>query len=54
MVDIYRKSINKIKFKLFLERLRQLNYYNDIMLVLDNLSVHTSNETKERMNELGF
>ena len=24
------------------------------MLVMDNLSLHKSNETKERMNELGF
>ena len=30
MVDIYKKSINKVKFKQFLERLRQLNFYNDV------------------------
>ena len=25
LVDIYKKSINKMKFKMFLERLKQLN-----------------------------
>ena len=54
LVDIYRKSINKVKFKHFLESLRQLNYYNDITLMMDNLSFHKSGDTKERMDELGF
>ena len=54
LVDIYEKSINRMKFKLFLERLRQLNLFSDIMLVMDNLSVHKSLEIKERMTELGF
>ena len=54
LVDIYKDSINKMKFKLFLERLRQLNLFNDVLLILDNLSVHKSAETRERMDELGF
>ena len=48
------KSINKKKFKMFLEQLRQLNFYNDVMLVMDNLSLHKSGDIKERMNKLGF
>ena len=54
LVDIYEKSINRQKFKLFLERLRAHNFYNDVTLVMDNLSVHKSGEVRERMNELGF
>ena len=54
LVDIYEKAINKMKFKMFLERLRQLNFWNDITLVMDNVSFHKSGDIKERMNELGF
>ena len=54
LVDVYKKSINKRKFKHFLERLRQLNYADDIMLMMDNVSFHKSAEVKERMDELGF
>ena len=28
--------------------------YNDIMLMMDNVSFHKSGDIKERMNELGF
>ena len=54
LVDIHKKSINKMKFKQFLERLRQLNFWNDITLMMDNLSFHKSEDVKERMRELGF
>ena len=54
LVDVYEESINKLKFKLFLQNLRQRNPFNDVMLVMDNLSVHKSGEVKERMEELGF
>ena len=54
LVDIHKKSITKKKFKFFLERLRQLNYYNDILLVMDNLSLHRAADMKERMQELGL
>ena len=54
LVDIYENSINKVKFKLFLENLRQRNLIHDVHLVMDNLSVHKSLEVKERMDELGF
>ena len=54
LVDIYEKAINKKKFKFFLERLRQLNYWNDITLMMDNVSFHKSGDIKERMNEVVF
>ena len=54
LVDIYEKSINKVKFKHFLDRLRQLNFYDDMMLMMDNISFHKSQDTKNRMDELGF
>ena len=54
LVDIHKKSINKNKFKIFLDRLRQLNFFDDIMLMMDNLSFHKSGDIKERMDELGF
>ena len=54
MVDIHRKSITKRKFMGFLDRLRQLTFFEDVMLMMDNLSFHKSGGTKERMRELGF
>ena len=54
LVDIYKKSINKMKFKMFLERLKQLNQFSDCMLMMDNISFHKSWDSKERMDELGY
>ena len=54
LVDIHRKSITKRKFMGFLDRLRQLTFFEDVMLMMDNLSFHKSGGTKERMVELGF
>ena len=53
-VGVFSNSINKRKFKVFLEELRAKNPFDNIMLVMDNLSLHKSNEIKERMNELGY
>ena len=53
-LDIYRHSITKIKFKLFLEGLRRKYPFDDILLIMDNLNLHKSNEVKDRMDELGF
>ena len=47
-------SINKEKFKIFLDELRSKNFYDDLCLYMDNLSVHTSKEIKTRMDELGI
>ena len=53
-LDVYRHSITKIKFKLFLEGLRRKFPFDNILLVMDNLNLHKSNEVKDRMDELGF
>jgi len=53
-VEVYKKSINKIKFKIFLESLRSLYPFDDILLIMDNLSLHKSRDVKNRMDELGF
>ena len=48
------KSINVMKFKVFLEELRRLNPFDNIILMMDNLAVHRSHHTKELMEELGY
>ena len=53
-IEIYEKSITKIKFKMFLENLRSKFPFDDIILVMDNLSLYKSNHMKSRMDELGF
>ena len=47
-------SINKEKFKIFLDELRSTYFYDDLCIYMDNLSVHTSKEIKARMDELGI
>lgn len=53
-IEIYNNSINKQKFKAFLENLRAKFPFDDVILVMDNLSFHKSRDVKERMDELGF
>ena len=43
---VFPKSINREKFKIFLQTHRSKYPFDDCMLMLDNLGVHTSNETK--------
>ena len=50
----FDKSVNIVKFKVWLEELRARWFYDDICLVMDNLRVHHSNAVKDRMDELGF
>jgi hypothetical protein len=53
-IEVHNNSINKRKFKAFLDNLRSKYPFDDILLVMDNLSLHKSRETRERMDELGF
>ena len=53
-VEVFPKSINKTKFKVFLQNLRAKFPFDDVLLVMDNLSVHKSNAVKQLMDELGF
>ena len=50
----FKKSVNIVKFKVWLDELRARYYFDDICLVMDNLRVHRSNAVLERMDELGF
>ena len=54
MVSIHKKSINKKKFLMFLQDLRDKYPFDDIILHMDNISFHKSTDVKERMDELGF
>ena len=50
--QIFEKSVNAEKFKVYLQGLRQAN--GKICLFMDNLGVHTSKKTKKEMKSLGF
>ena len=50
----FDKSVNIEKFKVWLDELRARHFYDDICLVMDNLSVHHSHAAIERIDELGF
>ena len=52
--QVYLKSVDLKKFKDWLEELRERNGQDKIALFMDQLNVHTSNESKEKMRELGF
>ena len=47
-------SVNKEKFKVFLDELRARYFMDDICIYFDNLSVHKSKEVRERMDELSI
>ena len=53
-LESFKKSVNAIKFRQFLENLRAKYMFDDIIIVMDNLSFHKSNATKKKMDELGF
>ena len=53
-IEVFNNSIDGRKFKIFLDNLRSKYLYDDILLMMDNLSLHKSNEMKKRMDELGF
>ena len=54
IVMTFDRSVNKYKFKCFLEELRRRYFLENLCIFLDNLSVHTSNEIKERLDELSI
>ena len=51
---IFKYSVNKDKFKVFLDQVRAKYPFDDICFYMDNLRVHTSREIADRMDELGF
>jgi len=54
MLMTFSQSVNTLKFKIFLDELRTKYFYEDICIYMDNLSVHRSKATKERMDELSI
>ncbi len=53
-IEVYNYSINKARFKVFLQSIRDKNMFDDVILVMDNINFHKSYDSKERMDELGF
>merc|ERR1711974_177758 len=53
-IEVFRNSITKINFRVFLEGLRRLHPFDDILLVMDQLNLHRSRETKDLLDEMGF
>jgi transposase len=51
---LFDYSVNKKKFKVYLDELRSRYFFDDICIYMDNLSVHRSIEIRERMDELGI
>ena len=51
---LFKKSVNRDKFKMFLQEIRDKYPFEDIALYMDNLSVHKSKEITDRMDELGL
>ena len=54
MYMLFKKSVDQMKFKTFLQELRDKYPFDDIHLIMDNLSVHKTLSVRERMDELGF
>ena len=50
----FKNSINITKFKIFLDNLRFKYPFDSILIVMDNLAIHRSDEATQRMDELGF
>ena len=50
----FDRSVNKTKFLSFLDELRNKYPKDKMILIMDNLAVHKSNETTSKMKELEF
>ena len=50
----FPKSVNVTKFKVFLDELRRINPYDNILLIGDQLSVHRNHTVKSRIDDLSF
>jgi transposase len=54
LVRMFKRSVNTKKFKTYLEELKQLHMADDIVIFLDQLSVHKSKASRERYDDLGM
>ena len=51
---LFQKSVNVPKFQEYLTKLKEANNDAKICIFMDNLSVHTSNKSKDTMRQLGY
>ena len=51
---LFHQSVNIVKFKEYLIKLRQENGDDKICIFMDNLTTHTLKKTKETMRQLGI
>ena len=51
---IFKRSVNKEKFAEYLTNLQAVNGNDNVAIYMDNLRVHTCDETKAKMRELSF
>ena len=52
--ESFEKSINKVKFKQFLDHLREKWPHDQVTLMFDNLSLHIAKDVRAKMEMLGF
>ena len=52
--EIYAKSVNIDKFKIYCQNLRAKNEGQRLCLFMDNLSTHTSKKSQKEMKRLGI
>ena len=50
----FPQSVNKQKFQLFLEEMRESRPHDQVTLVMDNLSVHKCQAVRRKMEELRY
>ena len=51
---VFERSVNKEKFKEYLDGIKAANPDTKICLYMDNLSVHSSEQSKQLMRNHGF
>ena len=51
---LFDNSVDIKKFKVFIDELRAKYFAHDICLYMDNLGVHVSKQTRDRLDELGI
>ena len=51
---LFDNSVDIKKFKVFIDELRAKYFAHNICLYMDNLGVHVSTQTRDRLDELGI
>ena len=50
----FHRSVNKAKFRLFLDEMKETAPPGLVTIVMDNLKLHSSEAVKSKMLELGY